>query len=261
MTTNLFTQMILTYSEFCLLIEATPEELKLRPNKDSFAPFAEPLGDMTQQEHKDRNASHVFWKGHLPSWNHEYQIWEPHPHNIWGGQIEFAKDASGKIKRDSMGKRIATEVKPNSINGLIHIRSTLSSNIHDGGFNAPSYQLAHKIDRPNNGKSFIVAYSQHFMARLHDASEVGDQNFETGTPRKWLSPLAIHKIITNIHREIRNNPNYDHENGIVAISKSSNFHIPIKIDRIGGKSVYTMTTHLPRMPASNTRKSLIVECH
>lgn len=184
----------------------------------------------------------------------------PHPHNIWGGQIEFAKDSNGKIKRDSSGKRIATEVKPNVITGLNHVMMSQSSHIHDGDFTAPSYQLVHKILRPNNGNSFVFGYSQHFIARLHDASEVGDQNFESGTPRKWVSPIALHKIITNVHSVIRNNPEYDNENGLVAVSQSSNLHIPIKIDSLGGKSIYTMTTHLPRMPASNTRKSLIVEC-
>jgi len=261
MTTNLFRSNILSYSEFCALSEATPEELKVRPNKDSFAPFAEPLGNMTPEEHKARNANHVFWKGHLPSWNHEYQMWEPHPHNIWGGQIEFAKDSNGKIKRDSSGKRIATEVKPNVITGLRHIRTGMKIN---NGVLVPSYSLSHNLPTPPDQPKTQISYTQHFVSRLHDADDSGEPNLEVhgDTPRIWTSPMKIHKMIVNFHDTIIRdniNPNYYPSKSLMLVSKGTGVHIPISVSMQHGVRKFSLLTHIPPKKNVSDEDKVIVE--
>jgi hypothetical protein len=252
-----FPQNILSFKEF--LIEATKDELKIRPQKDFANAIAEPMANMSEAEHKDKNAKNVIWLGHLPSWNKEYQMWEPNEHNIWGGQIKFKTNEKGKPLRDSIGKRIAIEVEPNKIK-TVHTIWTRNHHPEESKNAYIGYKLEHEIPSNNKLSKIKVGYSQHFMARLHDVTEFGNQYIDKWEPRTHLHPKEWHDVITGIHRTITNYDLNPSENNMGFIMKSKKYGVNVPISGYTNPKTntrhFTLLTNTPNIGV-NDKKTII----
>jgi hypothetical protein len=241
---------IISFSAF---LEATQEQIDKTAAKPKVAPISTPLGDMTLAEHKKQNAEHPFWKGHPPSWNSERKVWEPHSHNIFGGEETYHKDASGKILRDESGNRMVDKSPRNAVS-LKHVQ--IGTDRETGN---PAYAVTHQIG-DLRGKPIHFGYSSHFMSRLNDYDETGHQLQEAGVQRPNISPIKMRKSLVEAHKQIGNLGVMPHK-GLYIKSDSNKMIIPCNYREIDGEHYIIANSVLPIHKDMGERKRILIESY